>query len=177
MRHRPIILGMCQPHDEAEPLDPRISGSTGERLLRLLNTRLDVTADRFREVFDRRNVLSGSDWDAARAKLQFDSVLAGLAGGDRLVVVLGSAVRVILDLPPTEVGSWAISPHEKSRFFYTCLPHASGRCRWYNDPTNRRTAALLLQQLYSIADNHSAYAAMLDAYNMDRPMAQMGGSS
>ena len=61
----------------------------------------------------------------------------------RVVVGLGRDVQMALNMP------WMlIHPQVHRGVTVRLLPHPSGRNLWYNDPTNRLLAGMLLSELY-----------------------------
>jgi len=141
---RPVILGMCQPIEGAEPLDPRPARSSGYNLWRMLaDLDVSVTQDEFRRVFDRRNVLPGTQWRHTAAQRASTDVRAALRG--HRAVLLGSQVPHALSLFKGIIGAWYGSDLS---FEYTCVPHPSGLCRDYNHPATRRLVGEILLDLY-----------------------------
>lgn len=142
---RPILVGMSDPQGETRPLSPAVPGRAGARLVSFMQA-VDpsVTSEQYDEAFIRVNLCDvawglGSAADTASALKHF---VWGLPGKVE-VVVLGSdtwqAFKFAADHP------W-VYPH---RFGATwrCLPHPSGRNRWYNEEPNRLVAGMLLLDL------------------------------
>lgn len=142
---RPVLLGMNQPVPGAEPLDPTIPGSSGQRLYSMLNAYRAVLLADYCAAFERANVLDGTEWCAARARAAGEAAQARLRG--RRAVLLGRAVLVSLRLPAvpllgTQGARWWRS--EAGEFDYCPVPHPSGLCHTYNDPQVRLEVGRLL---------------------------------
>jgi hypothetical protein len=163
--NRVILLGMNQPAEGAEPLDPRVLNGAGSRLLFMLNIFRTVSEASFRAAFDRRNVLDTREWDDAAARDRSRAVLESLPG--RRVVVLGKKVRGVLGLPQGPACEWKtcflysdasaiITPARMfteeivrtHTFKWTHIPHPSGLCREYNEPAVRQRVGAFLAGLY-----------------------------
>lgn len=142
---RPVLLGMNNPlsADPAYALFPAPTGCTGHRIWQMLTERTGCLRQQYLDAFDRRNLVDGREWDAAESldaalRLMDDSTLDG-----RTVVVLGDAPRRALGLKKR-----LIEPIRQYGATWRQIPHPSGRCRFYNDPTARAVVALLLEELY-----------------------------
>lgn len=84
-------------------------------------------------------------WDSSAARAAADIILPELSG--RMVVVLGTQVRIALGLPTSEpLGYHPIVPGIQ-QFAWVAFPHPSGRNFWYNDPINRGAASAVLGKL------------------------------
>lgn len=143
---RPILLAMNNPlsSNPCYALAPFPAGSAGHRLWRLLEARRpDLYRKNYMDAFDRRNLLPGRTWDQREANRLGSNLYLDLAGSGSLVLVLGEGPRRALGLPRK-----LIHPVAVNGCVFRQLPHPSGRCRWYNDPTNRLLAGMLLEELY-----------------------------
>jgi hypothetical protein len=133
---KPILLGLdnLRSGNSAFALWPAPNGCTGHRLWQMLNavdpsrTDLDYIDD-----FDRRNVKDGFDAAAAQG---------------RTVVVLGDEVRKTLSAQlSAPIQKVLIHPQVIDGVTWRLIPHASGRCVHYNDPTVRLLVGFLLADL------------------------------
>lgn len=149
---RPTLVGMNNPlsGDPEHALFPHPPGCTGHRIWSMLHDYRGVRRSEYTETFDRVNVLGDREWSASRARAAAAGMLQVLAGRQH-VVLLGAAPVAALRVAPCLPGHWAQhrDPEMSAAVRYTCLPHPSGRCRWYNDHDNRQLARELLWQLYS----------------------------
>jgi hypothetical protein len=98
----------------------------------------------YRDVFERRNLIRGSTWDAVHAKARAHEVACELHGSGRTVVLLGQDVRQAFGHPRL-----LIHPQEIGGVVWRQLPHPSGRNTWYNKEENKKLAELLLEELYN----------------------------
>ena len=154
MSGRAVLIGMNNPHssDPRHALAPYPQGVAGHRLWSMLSElRPDVTRSTYMRAFDRRNILTGSVWNAALAAAEAErsGLWASLAG--RTVVLLGREVPRALHLPRTEPLVWQSgsgdlfgSPGPER---WTMVPHPSGLNLWYNDPIHRMAVGSLLEEL------------------------------
>jgi len=127
---RPILLGESNPYSAAlgDALSPRFPNSTGQRLWRLTG----MAEDDYLASFDRRN-LCRTRWSSKRAQRAARDLKKHLER-DNVIVMLGHKVRRAMGDPPRGV-----------QFLF--IPHPSGRCRAYNDPSVRRRVRRLLRKL------------------------------
>lgn len=139
---RPVLLGMNNPQSQRpeHALFPHPPGCTGHRLWQMLNERTGCTRRQYLDAFERRNMLTGP-WNMQRAKLVAPQLVEMFQG--RVVVVLGSQPRRALGLEEC-----LIHPVERDGVTWRQIPHPSGLNRWYNDETNRRLVAMMLEDLY-----------------------------
>ena len=107
----------------------------------MLNDRVEVSKSQFVRAFDRRNLIDAREWSAGEARERADATIESLRG--REVVVLGASTRKIIGLPEL-----LIHPLIWRGATWRQLPHPSGRNLWYNDPTCRMLASVLLAELY-----------------------------
>lgn len=140
---KPILVGMVNPHN----LDPRWAlapfgkNTAGKRLFLILKSRVPaVRRIEYVKRFERVNLCHGT-YDETRAHMGAQMLREKWSG--RHILLLGGAVRRAFGFPPC-----LIDPVEDGGNTWFQLPHPSGRCLWYNDPTNRARAADLLTQLY-----------------------------
>ena len=140
---KPVIVGMNNPLSRRpeHALYPHPPGCTGFRLWRMLNARTGASEVEYLEAFDRMNLVSGAKWSQEAANVVASVLVEGLRG--RVVLLLGVAVRRAFAVPPL-----LVHPQELYGVTWRQLPHPSGRCRWYNDPENRKVAEVLMQDLY-----------------------------
>jgi len=144
---RPILLAMNNPYraDPVYALFPLPAQSAGGRLFRMLkDLRPELIKADYLGRFDRRNLCQGS-WGTRKARVAANDLR--LTYEDRCfnlnVVVFGEGPREALGLPKL-----LLHPIERGGVVYRQLPHPSGRCLWYNHPTHRLLAGLLLEELY-----------------------------
>lgn len=143
---KPVLIAMNNPHsdDPRHALYPAPQGTAGYRLWQMLaEVRPGVTRVSYRDAFDRRNLVLDRVWDSASARGA--AALLDFPPGT-VVVVLGDEVRRALGLRPCLIHPTADLGLEG--VYTRQLPHPSGRCRWYNHPTHRLLAGLLLAELY-----------------------------
>lgn len=145
---RAVLIGMNNPlsSDPEHALYPHPPGCTGWRIWQMLmDRRPGVTRGQYLRAFERVNLVDGREWRAAEARARARELRGALRG--RVVLVLGAAPRRALELPPL-----LVHPQELGGVTWRQLPHPSGRCRWYNEPEARATAAALLAELYDMAE-------------------------
>ena len=130
---RPVLLGMCNPRGAGGALEPLPAGSAGHRLWGLVRDVSGMSADEYLRAYDRMNVLGRLEWDDAEARSAAPRLRSLLAG--RRVAVLGAPVWRALGLPP-DAAAMSVVPGT-GRGAWLRVPHPSGRCLWYNDPSNR----------------------------------------
>jgi len=139
-----LIVGQAPgPNTDPElPLFPATFNSTGSRLAVLMKlSREDYLArtDRVNllQFFPGRNRCADK-FPMKLATVAAQAMLPFLAG--RTVVFLGRSVAKAFGYPSNTLDffEWNFAP--KWQFKMACVPHMSGRCRWYNDLTNIRTA-------------------------------------
>jgi energy-coupling factor transporter ATP-binding protein EcfA2 len=128
---RTIVVGLS-PKDGLGPLDP--AGASGSRLAGLTG----LTADDYISTFDRVNLRQSADsgvddGDAAR---DLRPILRG-----RRVLALGRSVASALGID----GPW-FEWHPRDGFVGASMPHPSGLSRWWNYPSNRRTAGEFMEK-------------------------------
>lgn len=158
---RTVLLGMNNPlsDDPKYALFPLPTGCTGHRLYEMFSDsaeRRSTSVSRLDYIrgFCRRNVLAGREWSKAAAREAAPALARELA--DRRVVVVGVSVLEALRLPrpagwcvwlESEPRSSGLLETEDRSFTYCLIPHASGRCREYNDlELCRRVGDLLLAE-------------------------------
>ena len=145
MTEQPVIIGMNNPLSvrPEHALFPDPPGCTGWRIWQLLVKKVPwATEDLYLEAFDRRNACDRRVWDKGRASELLAEALPRLEG--RTVILLGLEVQRAAGLPRLP----NVIPIRERGIVFRCLPHPSGRCRWYNDPVNREMASLVLEELY-----------------------------
>lgn len=152
---KPLLLGMNNPlsDDPGFDLYPYPEGSTGWRLWQMLPE--GTTRKHYLESFDRRNLLRARAWDSRAARAAAEVILPELSG--RLVIVLGTQVRIALGLTASEPLAYHPIVRGAQEFAWVALPHPSGRNFWYNDPVNRAAASLVLGKLLAgsfLEDTH-----------------------
>lgn len=143
-RVRPVLLGMNNPlhADPKYALFPHPPGCTGWRIWQMLRSRVpECTRGDYLETFDRRNLVNSVHWSAEQAREAAGQLKTALRG--RVVVVLGTTVRIALGLPQV-----LIHPQEIEGVTWRQIPHPSGRNLFYNDEVNRSLVAMLLESLY-----------------------------
>jgi hypothetical protein len=166
---RTVLLAMNNPiaGDQRYALYPYPRGCAGERLFRMLAAEAYVAAElvtprQYVRAFDRRNVLQQRTWSAAEASAAGAALLPGLAG--RRVVVLGVQTLAALGWARGEWGVWLWSSpgllDDHLGTDYCCLPHPSGRCREYNDPTMVALAGCVLLEEYRRSSTAAADPAL-----------------
>jgi hypothetical protein len=129
-----LVIGMCNPHREGDPLSP--FWTAGKALFVLSGMPLEE----YEATFERVNVLEERHWSSRRARAAARSLRSLLDGRD--AIVLGRATWKALGLPP--IDWFETMGLGGSRF--TLIPHPSGRNRMYNDAANKRRARGLLRR-------------------------------
>jgi len=122
-----------------------LSGRSGKRLAELLGMELDE----FREEFHLVNLLSHFPGKARFGKA--DDFPLSLArekakGFDfskyDVVIMLGRNVQKALEISLPWLGK-----RERDGTIFFALPHPSGLCRWWNDPSNVEKASRALREI------------------------------
>lgn len=134
---KPLIVGEQNPYgpDPEFALYPSPPGCAGWRLCHKV---LGLDPDDYCERFDRCNLLEGEKWSTKRAQ----EAAAKMLVRDNFIL-LGSKVAAAFgwsgNKPPTRVGfDFKAGPDAPAvplgpRYFL--IPHPSGRCRAWGDPT------------------------------------------
>lgn len=150
---RPLLLGMNNPHhdDPRYDLYPSPKGCTGWRIWKMLSDRTGATKHDYVQQFSRRNLVRGRKWRRDRVEAAALQVTFFAKPGTT-VVLLGDEVRRAMNLVlGGRVDKILIHPQVVDGVVYRCVPHPSGRNRFYNDPAARELVALLLEELYGEA--------------------------
>jgi hypothetical protein len=118
------------------------------------------------ETFERRNLVRGVAYDRAEGHAAAERTVRELMDTGRTIVLLGSDVRAafsramhrIGNLFPHTLDAWTagerglppvlVHPQMAGGCTWRQIPHPSGRNLFYNDPRNRETVAMLLEELY-----------------------------
>lgn len=146
---KPVLVGLNNPYSS----DPQFAlydeprEGTGYRIFKMIKS-VDKSAEAavYRSRFDRRNL--SPDFRPKKVDLIMSARSMKFIPGST-VVLLGRAVQEAFFL---QNQSW-IEPYYRGGICWRVIPHPSGRCRFYNDPVQRRLVALLLSELYSGAEN------------------------
>lgn len=149
---RPVLIGQAPgpKTDPAAPLHPGTS-LTGRRLATLLG----LSDGEYLEGFDRLNLVYeypgkvGKEdvFPMAQARASARLLSPLLAG--RRVVLLGRGVSTAFGLVTLPWMTWTeleLGPHREPATV-AAIPHPSGRCRVYNDPTQRGQVETFLRTL------------------------------
>ena len=130
---KPLLIGEANPYgsDPYYALYPEPENASGGRLARILG----LSAERYLEVFDRRN-LCPMEWSMKVARVEARQIL--LADLDRPIVLLGAKVSRAFELD--------FLPFNRERRLYQ-LPHPSGLCRIWTEPNAISRARALLVDL------------------------------
>jgi hypothetical protein len=102
-----------------------------------------ATRRQYLDSFERRNLVTGQQWDKRLGRLEAERVSAELWGSGRTVVLLGQDVRRSFGHPEL-----LLHPQIIDGCTWRQLPHPSGRNAWYNSAENKRLAAMLLEELF-----------------------------
>lgn len=141
-----VICGMNNPlsDDPRHALAPYPANCAGWRLWQMLNAVRLTSRTEYMRAFDRRNVLHARAWSRTQAREAGADLWRTLGG--RRVVLLGVATLAAVGAPRTPWGVWVHPPRSLTSGpeAYCLLPHPSGRCLEYNDPTMRATAGAVL---------------------------------
>lgn len=135
-----ILLGANNPisADPQYALYPHPKGSTGHRLSEMLDAAYGrkytgvVGRKQYAEGFERRNLLDSKKWSKKAAKEAAPAILSALGG--RRVIIVGAETCDALGLPRSGWCEWVGAWTGTGEMQYCVIPHASGRCREYNDP-------------------------------------------
>lgn len=129
---------------DGHQLFPYPEGCTGHRLWKMLQERLPHVSRRdYLETFDRRNLVCGRHFSRPLARAEAERISAEMWGGGRTIVLLGEDVRRAFGHPRL-----IVEPQNIGGAVWRQLPHPSGRNLWYNSPSHRKMAGLLLEELY-----------------------------
>lgn len=138
-----VILGMNNPYSSRPELAlyPHPENSAGARLCAMflqaarIGNGINMKKSDYLTGFDRRNLVDDPTWDAARASRAAEELRRNLKG--RRVVICGTAVLGALKLRRHEWLAWSERSGDlfMDPFDYCLIPHPSGRCREYNDPS------------------------------------------
>lgn len=142
---RPVLVGMNNPisRHPSHALYPSPVNCTGWRVWQLLQgADPSISDEQYLLGFDRRNVLSARTWSAREARAAGAELMDEISG--RTIVVLGVETCRALGLPRSPWAEWA--SHGATRC--VLLPHPSGRCREYNEPSMRARAGAVLLEAY-----------------------------
>lgn len=141
---RLLVIGFAPAGPDDDGRHP-LTGGSGERLAKLMN----VSWDEYLVMTERVNLFPtwpGPRWPVSEAR-RCGELLMRVIGGRR-VVGLGRTVQAALDLEGTPWCRWvSIQPTSYSAMAEVgLLPHPSGRNRWYNSPSNYRTAQAFMMR-------------------------------
>lgn len=166
---RPVLIAMNNPmsSDPRCALFPSPPGCAGHRLFRMLHDAAlgrEITPTSYLRLFDRRNLVAGKTWSQSEAVEGARSLAPELDG--RPVVVLGASTMDacirgwglqngrpdwFVWVKRERVSSFLFDGEESPEFWFCLMPHPSGHCRKYNDPTTRERAGVILLELYQDA--------------------------
>ena len=126
---RPILVGTDNPHSNnpRHALAPYPDGCSGWRLWKMLSDQCGMTKQEYLLAFSRTNLENISDVDL---------------GEGSVVVALGGDVRKYFGLEKI-----LVHPQVIRGVTFRCVPHPSGRNRFYNDPLARRLVGMMLEDL------------------------------
>ena len=144
--------------DPKMALYPHPVNCAGWRVWKMLD---DVCEDHvskalYLEKFERRNVLSSREWSWREASEAGRALMDELSG--RTMAVLGVQTARALGLPRLPWCQWGQHSHLPGPTTYCIIPHPSGRCREYNDPTMRERVGLLLTDMLVLGVPSAAVA-------------------
>lgn len=164
MRQRPLLIGMNNPVSTlpGHELYPLPEGCTGNRLWKMLHARTGARMTQYRDVFERRNLVRGVQFDRLRARARAHEIVTELHGSGRTIVLLGRAVQeafhfalsetpqdVVWNEPARGLPPLLVHPQEAGGCTWRQIPHPSGRNLWYNEPKNVHVVELLMEELYN----------------------------
>lgn len=146
---RPLLVGIDNPHsdDPAKALGLDPVGGSGYRLWLMVkeaaNKRgLDFGSEEYLATFQRVNLFNGRDaFDRHEVLSKFNN---------RRVVLLGTRIPRLLGI---RYRGFDLVTRAGSSFLYNIIPHPSGLCREYNDPSMRLRVGNLLFNLYQDFDS------------------------
>lgn len=132
---KPLIVGEQNPYgsDAHFALYPRPEGSAGWRLCHKV---LGLSEDEYLGNFDRCNLCDGR-WDTWDARLSARTIVFVRP----VAVLLGRKVASVFDLKKAQL----FTTERRGKCRLIILPHPSGRCRVWNDPTSFERARELLR--------------------------------
>lgn len=158
---RTIIIGVSDPYttDPSHALSAREANSAGSRLYRMLveyegrSGRFPSSPLEYEDSFERLN-LCVSSWDIREASRKVLKLALYLHG--RRVLFLGNSVAgcasATLDFPRPPKWEWVRV--QKHGFDCASVPHPSGRCRDYNELSNRlKTGSVLFHESSRLRHN------------------------
>jgi uracil-DNA glycosylase len=158
---KPLIIGEMpgagKLYQDEKDLGP-IAGATGRRLAKLLGISLDEYILRW----DRRNIFANrvpGPWDTYHAGLGASLIYAQESGFvyRPLVVLLGKKVHAAFGF--RSHAAYQMIPAKTGKMQWLLMPHPSGLCRWWNDPSNTHSVEVLLRGAYdSIQEKRYASA-------------------
>jgi hypothetical protein len=128
---KPLLVGESTSKGHEDVLSPIPKGGSGYRLIAILG----MTEAEYVETFDRVN-LCADGWNGAEAKGKAATLL-----WRHRIIMLGRKVTTAFGFryePFTEVADGIL-----------CLPHPSGRCRTWNDPSSVLAARETVNKLLS----------------------------
>lgn len=158
-RRRVLIVGQA-PSRTSDPSRPLLGGHSGERLRALMGVSLRT----YIRLFDRRNLVErypGTDALPPWAGDMADQVFAQADG--RPILAVGMAVGAALGVGPILCWQQVRWPNPKDLqepARVACIPHVSGRNRWWSDPANAARGRTFLAQVVDLAQ--ADQAARLD---------------
>ena len=151
---RPLLLGLNNPLSDSPKMAlwPEPTNCTGWRIWRMVG----CSKEDYIRGFDRRNLLDATHY-SRQAVRHYREIWEKLAG--RRVLVLG--VQVLGELLYAGVVSrrppWILPQKGDGPLEWRLIPHPSGLCREYNDPSMSIRVSLLLQDWWH---NHSGRSDM-----------------
>ena len=141
-----LLIGLDNPHSRnpAHALLPMPDGATGHKIVQIIGTVVEgYSASRYLRDFGRLNLYVGERARSGRGSAATDRLLASMAmqvlseGGYLHAVLFGKRVQ----------DAFADFMYAERADLLLCLPHPSGRNRWYNNFENKLYAARLLESL------------------------------
>jgi hypothetical protein len=144
LARKPVLLGMNNPvsSDPAHALYPYPSTCTGARLLKFSG----LDKQTYLSVFERRNVLSGVEWSAKRAREVAPSLREELRG--RTVVLLGAPVNSVMrGGTPHELAEPFVWTPDGYGGWMAKVPHPSGLNHFFNNHLHRELLSVFMAEL------------------------------
>lgn len=133
MIHKPVLVGMTD------------LMCSDEKIWEMLNERTNVSETKYREVFDRRNLIRGNiSWDSGLAQNEATRLFFEFFKTGRVIVLLGEDVRRSFRMKKN-----LMHPVVSGGCTWRQVPYPSKHNTWYDRQENKNLVAILLEDLYN----------------------------